>query len=173
MVKGDHNLKSSTLLDAFIKPVQNACLFIENLSEKEYCTSINGPFSSTIGQHMRHILDHYNALIYGVNNNLINYNLRTRNSSVESDMNLAKDNWEHIFNWVSNLDMKMIESSVDVVTEHTLVRSTFVRELSFVSSHADHHFAMMKLLAFSHGIFLPTDLGVAPATLKAQKTVLT
>ena len=42
--------------------------------------------------------------------------------------------------------------------------TNFWRELAFVSHHGVHHMAVMKVMCQNHGLALPENVGVAPAT---------
>lgn len=148
------------------KPIQDAFCLLDAINNQQFSMSISGPFSSSIGEHMRHIIDHYNALIAGADYETINYNLRSRKSSSEVDIDVSRKCWEQVDKWLEKLDANILEKPVEVLTEHGWVQSTVARELSFISSHADHHFAIIKLLAHLIDVGLPPHLGVAPATIK-------
>ena len=160
---------ATTPVDSFYAPVEDAHIILDALSTEQYCAKPTSPFKSSIGEHIRHILDHYHALMLGLDAGHVDYNQRTRQSNVESDLALAISNWQQINDWLSSLNDTDHERVVKVVTEHNIVNSTLGRELSFVSSHAVHHFAFIKLLASAFEVALPKDVGVAPATLKSQQ----
>lgn len=155
--------------DSFFAPIMDAQIILSSLSPDQYCAHAEGPFSSSIGQHMRHILDHYHALMLGYEAAHIDYNQRTRNSTVEVDPSLASEGWAQVQQWLESLKEIDHSKSINVVTEHNQVISTLGRELSFVSSHAVHHFAFIKQLAAMFKIDLPQNVGVAPATIKSQQ----
>ncbi len=50
------------------------------------------------------------------------------------------------------------------------VASTLGRELGFLSSHAIHHIAIVKMLAQSLGASLPEEYGVGHATMSHRLT---
>lgn len=156
-------------VDSFFAPVLDAQIILEALSADQYKATPPGPFNSSIGEHIRHILDHYQALMLGTGAAYIDYNQRTRQSSVESDLQLAISYWQQVNQWLSTLAEDEHDKELKVVTEHNVVKSTLGRELSFVSSHAVHHFAFIKQLAAAFAITLPPSVGVAPATLKSQQ----
>lgn len=114
---------------------------------------------------MRHILDHYQALMLGMSAGKVDYNQRTRESAVETDMQLARESWLQVKKWLCSLTEDSLKQSFEVNTEHGRVQSSTGRELSFVSSHAVHHFAFMKQLCSQFDLVLSNDIGVAPATL--------
>ncbi|MFC3095177.1 DinB family protein [Alteromonas sediminis] len=156
-------------VDSFLAPVHHANIILKSLSNEQYDAIPPGPFNSSIGEHIRHILDHYQALMLGLGAAYIDYNQRARHSSVESDLSMALTYWEQVSEWLANLSEQEHEKKLKVVTEHNTVWSTLGRELSFVSSHAIHHFAFIKQLAAAFAVSLPSHVGVAPATLKSQQ----
>lgn len=161
---------ATTPVDSFYAPVADAHIILEALSTDQYCAKPSSPFKSSIGEHFRHILDHYHALMLGMNAGHVDYNQRTRQSNVETSLEIAVSNWQQINNWLDTLEDKDHERILKVVTEHNIVNSTLGRELSFISSHAVHHFAFIRLLASAYEVSLPKDVGVAPATIKSQQT---
>lgn len=155
-----------TLSGLFFDPINDALEFLDKLTSDIYQAKAQGPFSSSIGAHMRHILDHYQALMLGIDAGRVDYNQRTRQSATETDMNLAKESWIQVREWLNTFSEDTLKKTFDVITEHGNVHSSVGRELSFVSSHAVHHFAFMKQLCAHFNIALSGDVGVAPATLK-------
>jgi uncharacterized damage-inducible protein DinB len=153
-------------LGVHFDPINDALEFLEKLSQALYVKQPKGPFGSSIGAHMRHILDHYQALMLGTQAGYVDYTQRARDSFVEKDVMLSRKSWQQVQQWLSDLPLCELQTTFEVMTEHGRVVSTLGRELSFVSSHAVHHFAFMKQLAHSFGVHLSDDVGVAPATLK-------
>ena len=155
-----------TSLRIHFDPINDAIEFLDKLTPTLYATEPQGPFNSSIGAHMRHILDHYQALMLGTQAGYVDYTQRARESAVEKDMTLAQESWQQIRAWLADISEHSLQTTFEVMTEHGLVFSTIARELSFVSSHAVHHFAFMKQLAHAFDVHLSDDVGVAPATLK-------
>lgn len=163
------NTANSIPVDSFFAPVFDAFVILDALQPDQYNAKSQGAFTSSIGEHMRHILDHYQALMLGWESKYVDYNQRTRHSKVESDIQLVRACWQQVNQWLNTLTDSEQTTSIQVFTEHNLVQSTLARELSFVSSHAVHHFAFVKQLVANFNIRLPAELGVAPATIKSQQ----
>ena len=124
---------------------------------------------SSIGKHVRHILDHFFALKNGVDEACINYTLRQRQSLLEDDPNYAHQCVLQLKQWFKDTELK--DTHVQVINEvstsstQTVHLSSFLsRELAFVIHHTHHHIAFANLLAQTFDVFLPDDLGVAPET---------
>lgn len=150
--------------------------YLEQISETHYQTKATPHFSGSPGQHMRHVLDHYHAVIEGVDCGLVDYNRRRRNSAVERDLRQARDQWQTLKMQLADIqqyDEKLpveVESEVSLFDTHSeRVRSTLGRELMFVSSHAIHHFSLLAVMASVTGLTVPKNFGIAPATLSFDR----
>jgi hypothetical protein len=122
-----------------------------------------------LGCHVRHVLDHYDALLQGVADGQIDYNRRNRNSAIETDIAVA-------LSAITTLQTKlrMIEEdkrAFTVISEincsYTIIQSfgsTLARELLYLMNHTIHHTAYMKLLIQPYDINLANPIGIAPGT---------
>lgn len=152
--------------------------FIQQLDDDSYSCSPQPLFDSPIGNHVRHILDIYQALMQS-EHNFIDYDLRRRGADVETKRSAALKELVEIENWLLALDQAQFETVKIVKTEVCLSQqdsekftSTFSRELCFASSHATHHLALLMAIAKSLNIRINGQLGLAPATasfLRKQK----
>lgn len=132
---------------------------------------------SPIGTHMRHIIDHLWAFQEGLQTGCVDYNLRHRDTVLESDSDLAIKAVSRFSEWLNtiNLDNKPLTVISEISVSHcesTLMKSNLNRELAYLISHTLHHMAYAKLLAKLHGIEVPDHIGIAPATatyLRGQK----
>lgn len=132
---------------------------------------------STIGQHMRHILDHYVGLM-GADRSVVDYDLRHRGSGIETDVTQARAQIADIQTWVSRLDEAALTQPITVVCEVSLCRteraqvgSTLGRELMFLSSHMVHHQAIVAMIARALTVPVEDGLGLAPATRSYLRAV--
>jgi uncharacterized damage-inducible protein DinB len=126
--------------------------------------------SGTVGEHVRHALDHVAALFAARPDTNLSYDQRVRGTAVEVDpcaamqetlrLDMALDRWRH-----RPLDVPVRVVST-IASGHALPGwSTFARELAFVMSHTIHHQAMIALLLEQQGIALDDErFGYAPST---------
>lgn len=152
--------------------------FIQQLDDDNYSCSPQPLFDSPIGNHVRHILDIYQALMQS-ERSLIDYDQRRRGADVETKRLAALKELVVIENWLLALDQTQFETVNIIKTEVCLSQqnsekftSTLGRELCFASSHATHHLALLVAIARSMNIGINGQPGLAPATatfLRNQK----
>src|SRR5437867_13223222 len=56
------------------------------LGDRTYSRVAGTPFNASVGQHYRHVLEHFQSLIRGVRAAEINYDARERNQRLQSDV---------------------------------------------------------------------------------------
>ncbi len=144
---------------------------VERLTDTAY-THIYTPYmQSSIGQHLRHIIDNYFALIQGLEKGHIDYNWRRRGALVEQSRMTALAEITELENWLTNLNEDDIEQRMTLVSEVCLAEtqsdfatSNLHRELIFVASHCIHHIAIISMNMRLQEIEVPEHFGLAPAT---------
>ena len=144
---------------------------VTQVSDEDYGRSLQPYVQSSIGEHVRHVLDVYHALMTGSDGDLVDYNQKRRGSDIETNRRVALAEIDRIRQWLRNLDRRALVSVCTVRSELTLqgrnisdIESSLRRELVFAASHVIHHSALIGVCARLCN--LPTDelFGVAPAT---------
>jgi len=158
--------------NSYVSIVRQAIDLLDGVSLGEYQHKLPPHFPSSIGSHMRHIIDHFLALMNGHTNGIVDYNVRHRHNNVEQFPAAAVESFESISHWLSNVNDKdldlplKVSTEVDVSRTHTTTcQSTLERELVFASSHAIHHFALVRIICSMQNIIVPEFFGYAPATI--------
>jgi hypothetical protein len=153
--------------------MQDLLSTIQNVQYAQPLESFNG---SSVGQHIRHIIDFYLCLLKGVAVSEVNYDQRERNENIETDCLEAKVLMNIITEKVQQLDIDqpLRVCSSFVADERVALRfisSSVGRELMYAYDHAIHHLAIVKIGMQIHfpAITTDSDLGVAPSTLKYRK----
>ena len=123
---------------------------------------------STIGQHLRHIIEFYNCLLDGYTSKTINYDNRKRELAIENNTIIAIQKLKHI---VLNLDKP--DSTLNLmqpcVLGEKIITTTYYRELLHNLEHSIHHQAIIKIALLNNtSIILPSHFGVAPSTIEHQ-----
>jgi uncharacterized damage-inducible protein DinB len=152
--------------------VSQAIDLLDGMSITEYQKQLPPHFPSSVGAHMRHVIDHFLALMNGHNEGHVDYNKRHRFNAVEQFPAEAIECFESIVTWLNNLADNILDTPITVTTEidvsrthSTTCNSTLERELVFASSHAIHHYALIRIICSMQNKPIPEFFGYAPATI--------
>lgn len=100
---------------------------INKNNNEDYCKVLSPLFISSAGAHMRHIIDHYLALITGFQSGKVDYDVRHRNAKVEQEPQLALEKLAQISYWLKSLagtDLtRMLTLSTEVSVHEQKVQS--------------------------------------------------
>ncbi|MGZ2368198.1 DinB family protein [Ancylomarina sp. YFZ004] len=147
----------------------------DKLDNKEYAHCSSLLMGSSIGKHMRHIIEFYDLLREGSEIGEVNYDTRVRNVQIETEFEAAKDRLASILSW---LDELTVNKNMSVYFQFNMendtlkqVRSNLMRELAYNLEHAIHHMALMRIALdqqFSH-INIDPNFGLAYSTIRYNK----
>ncbi|WP_019616274.1 hypothetical protein [Psychromonas ossibalaenae] len=170
------------MINCQITILDQAQAYLESTNSFEYTQIVRPLFISSAGAHMRHILDHYNAIILGMNEQFIDYDKRRRGGNIETDLDEAVAEIVKIKTFLLSLSSAQLNRQMSLSTEVSvtekqieIVTTTLARELVFAGSHAIHHFAMIDQIAKAQQSSTPDQFGIAPATatfLRSEKCAL-
>jgi DinB family protein len=151
--------------------LEDLAAVVASLSPDAYTARLFPNASGSIGQHVRHCLDHVSALVAADPSSCLSYDLRDRGTTVETDPAQALRCIQllrikiAVGRWSTRLDEPIrVISAVTRDGAMLTSMSTLARELAFVLSHTIHHQAMIGLLASLHGSDVPDGFGFAPST---------
>ena len=134
------------------------------------------PFEQQIGPHLRHIIEHYEAFLNGLDQGVIDYDNRNRNREIERDPALARRRCDELAagytarlsrSWPETLAVAFDGGAAG--DDRFVSGSTPLRELLFVAGHAVHHYALLRLLLKQSGLTLPENVGKAAATIRYER----
>tara|TARA_R100000027_G_scaffold29244_1_gene21286 strand:+ start:22212 stop:22769 length:558 start_codon:yes stop_codon:yes gene_type:complete len=158
-------------IEANLALLQQATEFLENLPEPLYCIVEAPAFTSFIGAHLRHVLDHYDSILSGIESGFVDYHTRERDPLTETRPDRALER-------IRSIQMKLqlaaedlnpqgapLSLRISVEDPRATIPTSAERELYFTLSHTLHHFAMIAMIARHHGHQIPDCFGVAPSTL--------
>lgn len=156
--------------------LNQAFILIQQLPEGDYSTPI-APLNSSIGQHIRHVLDHYQHLQQWEPNHPLDYDQRKRGTDIETNPAAALKQISSLQEWLNHLlhieNQSMVLHSLIVNNPSPVACATsFQRELLFSASHAVHHYAIINIILKLKKIPVADSFGVAPATLQYQQQTL-
>lgn len=165
-------------LTAALELLDQAARLAEQVDNDCWTTPSISFRNSTIGQHFRHVLDHYDSLLNGVELGLIDYDARNRDKSIEASPAIAAFRCGELRKGlVDQAKTKPSTHPVSVKTSCSVSEqvksqsSSFGRESQFIVSHTIHHFAIIAAICHGLNIEIPTTFGIAPSTLKHRETL--
>jgi hypothetical protein len=166
-------MKANGVIAAVEEVLLQGKALLAEVGPELYATKADEPFGASIGQHYRHVLDHFLCLLAGMDSDAIDYDHRSRSRELETDIEQArlitddligifKNFAPHTWNWAC-----AVVYTVGYAAEGpSVISSTLGRELAFCVSHSVHHYAIIRLLCAHLRVHVPTEFGVAPSTLK-------
>jgi hypothetical protein len=143
-------------------------IVVEALPEKDYSLNLDIVEGNTIGMHIRHILEFYKSLEYGLNKEFVDYDARERNLELETNKNAALIEIERIQKWLNsicnNTEIKILHHS----EKEMVLNSSISRELAYNIEHSIHHMAIIKICinASFANFKLDENFGLAYATIQ-------
>jgi uncharacterized damage-inducible protein DinB len=144
---------------------------IRAMTDEQYRRKPVGVVSSNVGGHVRHCLDHVEALLGGVEEGELSYDQRRRGTEVETCREAALDvirrQERELLAFPPHSERRPLRLSAVVSSSlpATEVESTVGRELAFVLSHTVHHNALIAVMAQTLGVTVPDRFGYAPSTI--------
>jgi hypothetical protein len=129
---------------------------------------------SSVGMHVRHILEFYQCLLNGLVNRSVDYDARERDTRIEHDPEFACGLIQQLLHEIESLTQNLditLYTSLDLSESRQAIPSNFFRELIYMIEHSVHHMAILKMAyadSFS-SIPIPSDFGIATSTLKYKQ----
>jgi hypothetical protein len=135
-----------------------------------YRTTLDGAVSGSIGEHVRHCLDHVAALLQPTPTGTLSYDHRARGTAVETDPAAALQRIYRLKTALAQWHGRSLDEPIRVASlislrgDSLISWSTLAREFAFVVSHTIHHQAVIAVLLSLHGYAVPDRFGHSPAT---------
>ena len=164
---------------ALASALEKLRVLVERLTNEQYTRAGMKGFDSPIAAHVRHCVDHVDALLLGLQDGEpgreIRYDRRERGTQIETDREHALATCRSRRDQVLALEPRILSDPVRVLAMVTpdhpeqLFDSTGSREMLYVFHHTVHHLALMAAHAEYLGASMEHELGRAPATLAADQ----
>lgn len=168
-VIGDVVSDASAILEALEGQMRSLRDLIETLPEHTFRSTPSGS-SGSVGEHVRHCLDHVRALTSAVDADEISYDSRLRGTPVETNPAAAIEEIDGQIQALQLLDAAALSRRLILRTlmsrgsAAVCVRTTVEREAVFVVQHTIHHCATMAVLLERMRVSVPPAFGYAPST---------
>ncbi|HET6373297.1 MAG TPA: DinB family protein, partial [Candidatus Polarisedimenticolia bacterium] len=158
-------------IDPLVETLRQLETVVASLTPRQYAEPPAILSDSSIGSHVRHCLEHVEALLAAVSTGVLDYDDRRRGTEVETSRRTAIET-------LRSLQTRLADLKPDRLGERVVVRSLMTpagppidvasslgRELAYVTSHTTHHNAIIGFLVRVAGGAVPDQFGYAPSTL--------
>lgn len=151
--------------------LQQGIFLLESITNERYKQK-QEILTSSIGEHFRHIIEHYELFWNGLNVGHIDYDKRNRNPRLETDRLFAIESMEQYVSLFQTQNLKpekiSISQNYNPNENVPIIPSYTNRELQFLLSHTVHHYAIISILVKLDGGVVSKEFGFSPATLFAK-----
>ena len=159
------------MIDAIEKNLERGISLLNSISDEQYSDASVAPYNSSIGSHMRHVLDVFSCIFKGLENNFVDFSVRERNLCAEQQTSVGIEYFESIIHQLKTIKKEdfntVIKVSDDMGLGNEIATYTIGSALMQAQSHAIHHYASIGYLVYQLGIELPdTAFGFNPTTPK-------
>ena len=145
------------------------------LADQAY-TSAQPPYhESSIGDHLRHCLEHYTSFLDGLDTGSIDYDARARDTRIATSRPFARQTICDLIARLRALPLNdrpltvKMDCNKDADEAARWSPSSVQRELQYLLAHTIHHYALIAVLLRLQGYVPHKDFGVAPSTLKFRR----
>jgi len=155
--------------------LDKSLVLLEHITEIEYTDDSVGPFYSSIGGHIRHILDFYTSIFKGLDNYLIDLTTRERNTAIEHDICFAKIEIKKVLTELESYSGYDLEEKYELIDDlgqgKVSIPTNLYAIFAQANSHTIHHYAIISQLLFSFEIVIEDKtFGYNPTTpIKVSK----
>lgn len=143
------------------------------ITQEEYAKPCVHLSNSSVGQHVRHIIEMFQCLENGYQSGTVNYENRKRDRQIETDKQFAIDLLKKIHDGLGKPDKGLALEGVynDDSDQLMSFPTNYYREIVYNLEHTIHHMALIRVgLRELKNIELPESFGVASATVKHNRS---
>ena len=169
-----HSADAEQLIRGCVYCVDQCEQLLKLISQEVYVATSQG--ISSVGAHVRHILDRFNCFFAGLQQGCVDYDARKRDKSIENNLDAALFSLALIARRVEKLDLAgdpgesiTVRESVHHQGPSVTIASTVERELMGLITHSIHHLAIIALIVKAFGYQLDSDFGKAPSTIVYER----
>ena len=162
-------MKLQEPIQSLLTQLQNV---IDSLTGEQYQQAIETLSQSTIGQHIRHILEFYIELNQGYLSGIVNYDKRLRSRAIECDKSYAIQTITSIAATLNKPDKDLILHAAygDSEISQVSLSTNYYRELAYNLEHTIHHIALIRIgIQAISDLQVPEAFGVSASTLKFRQ----
>ena len=159
------------MINAIENNLQRGIKLLNSISDEQYSDTTSPPYHSSIGAHMRHILDVFSCIFNGLETRDVDFSKRERNVLAEQHTEVGIEYFNQVIEKLHNLNTEDFGMVINVTDDLGLgkvtMKYTLESALCQAHSHAIHHFSSIGFLVNHLGLELPdNDFGYNPTTPK-------
>lgn len=160
-----------SIINASLKTLNKSISILEALSNEQLSDNSISPYYSSVGCHLRHVMDFYNCLFNGLDDKVIDLTNRERNELFECHSEIAIRHIQSIKERLLQLK-NMDDGSLITVYDNLglgkiTISYTLGALLSQANSHAIHHYAIVSYILDRLEIKIEDkEFGINPSTPK-------
>ena len=161
-----------TAIKANLVVIQQGVTLLAALGAERYSRKHPICYNASVGGHLRHIIEHYQSFLNGLEEGEIDYEKRARDPLVENDPDYAIGTLESVAARFGEHGGSLTNRGLHLCAETTpgiATPTSVLRELEFLLSHTIHHYALVAVMARLQGYEPESSFGIAPSTLKYQQ----
>jgi len=160
------------IIQSNLKTLQKTRALLLILTNEELSNTTVAPYYSSLGSHIRHILDFYDCVLNIDSKRRIDLTARKRNHIVECNCNDAAQYLNEIIDKLNNIEFE-VEEKVFVIDDlglgKTEIQYTLGAIFAQANSHAIHHYAIINYILDNLGIMLQDEeFGYNPTTPRPE-----
>jgi len=146
---------------------------LKSISKEQYNNINVAPYYSSIGTHIRHVMDMFHCIFDGIESGNIDLAARRRNKAVEEQLDLGLEYIAATIDQLQAINSDMLGETFRVTDDlgggKVTIEYTLAAILSQAHSHAIHHYASIGYIIHQLGIQLPDNgFGFNPTTPKKE-----
>ena len=163
------------MISAIEKNLCRGINLLNSISDEQYSNTSTPPYYSSIGTHIRHILDIFNCIFIGLDSQKVDFSQRERNPIAEKTTSGGIVYFKYIISKLKTLseeDFKKIIAVTDQLGDEKVTVDYFLEAvLMQAHSHAIHHFASIGYIVSKLDIeLLDDDFGYNPTSPRLSST---
>jgi uncharacterized protein (DUF486 family) len=162
-------------INANLQIIQQVIDLLIVIPENTYRQPLKTLHDHSVGQHTRHIIEFYGCLSAGIQDGVVNYDLRERNTDIETNKDLALSYLNNILTTYGDLIQTDSPLVLKILISNGLIQSSLCRELVYLIEHTTHHLAIIKigLNEAYPTLTLADNLGVSVSTIDYKNQAVT
>ena len=157
-----------TIIKSTLKTLNKTNHIISLLNDELLCNSSIPPYMSSIGSHIRHILDFYDCIINRTSESHVDLTLRKRNVLVETKCTEALKYYKGITDKLNNVNYNFDEDIYvidDLGNGKIKIKYTIGALFAQANSHTIHHYAIVNYIMYGLEVdFNDASFGYNPTT---------